>query len=243
MPPPGSSTSRACSTAAAQAQSVPRSRAFTASTLSGKVVFWATSTLFPTILREVNFNWSGKQSLSTGVGLKTPRLVAAEEGRVYGGVRVCGCAGFGLLDHSHVLLSSIPPPTRRLVHIYSVPMRILVIGVCYLQFHFWTNSCLLRSNGTRDAEYAGAAVDLSNGMVLNRTKLPSCGGVIVEQRWYAHRSNRSVLVYEMELVAPHSGVTPSCTVMLSSCNQATTPSMTTTTAPASPASNGFTLWS
>ena len=64
--------------------------------------------------REVNFNWSGKQSLSTGVGLKTPW----RKGRVYGGCGDCasrrGCRGIRAGDdwvgrrhlhsHSHVEL-------------------------------------------------------------------------------------------------------------------------------------------
>jgi trehalose/maltose hydrolase-like predicted phosphorylase len=106
------------------------------------------------------------------------------------------------------------------------------------------------ANGVFGAKYAGSAVDFERGVFYNRTQLAQCGGssgAVVEQRWYAHRSNRSVLVYEMELLtagvdgADVNTTNPKCEVMLASCNQVSTSSMSTTKSNGGSGGGGFTL--
>ena len=71
--------------------------------------------------------------------------------------------------------------------------------------------------------FAGAAIDFARATFFNRTMLHGCGDTILEQRWYAHQENRSLLVYEMEIIsvpsdvvlANHS-VAATCTVQLES---------------------------
>lgn len=48
--------------------------------------------------------------------------------------------------------------------------------------------------------YIGAALDVRRAIFFNRTELrsPRCA-VAIEQRWYAHRANRSILVHELEM--------------------------------------------
>eukprot|EP01043_Picozoa_sp_COSAG02_P009183 COSAG02_NODE_307_length_25111_cov_5.306693_23_plen_550_part_00 len=78
-------------------------------------------------------------------------------------------------------------------------------------------------NGTGPVEFAGSALDLKGARFLNRTRLPACSGATLEQRWFAHRDNRSLLVYEMELLPPVGSVQStsvgSCMVRLGSCIQ------------------------
>ena len=77
-------------------------------------------------------------------------------------------------------------------------------------------------NGSDPVEFLGSALDLKGAMFLNRTRLPACGGATLEQRWFAHRENRSLLVYEMELLPKTGGAqstSETCTVRLGSCNQ------------------------
>ena len=92
------------------------------------------------------------------------------------------------------------------------------------------HSVFVTGAGGKAAEYAGSALDLENATFFNRTRLPGCGGAILEQRWFAHRGMRSVLVYEMELLhgPAGSGSDPStasvaamasCVVEMASCNQ------------------------
>jgi hypothetical protein len=89
------------------------------------------------------------------------------------------------------------------------------------------HSVFVTRAGGEPVEFAGSALDMQNATVLNRTKLLGCGGRVLEQRWYAHRALRSVLVYEMELLgagstSPSDAATEECVVELSSCNQITT---------------------
>jgi hypothetical protein len=105
------------------------------------------------------------------------------------------------------------------------------------------HSVYVTSAGGAEVVFAGSALDLENATFINRTRLPGCGGALLEQRWFAHRANRSVLVYEMTLMAASSstsapradgsgvgsgtggekgGSTPAnvpCVVELISCNQ------------------------
>lgn len=82
--------------------------------------------------------------------------------------------------------------------------------------------------------FAGSALDLAAGVFINRTKLPGCGAkAVLEQRWYAHRALRSVLVYEVELLSSsvdgglQSAAAASCSVTFSGCNGAPTDTVTT----------------
>ena len=78
-------------------------------------------------------------------------------------------------------------------------------------------------------QFGGAALDLETGVFFNRSVLPGCGGAILEQRWYAHRSHRSLLVHEMELLPPktyqpswegNDALDAACAITFSSCNVA-----------------------
>lgn len=72
--------------------------------------------------------------------------------------------------------------------------------------------------------FAGAAIDFARGTFFNRTTLHGCGDAILEQRWYAHQQNRSLLVYEMEIISVPSesvvvadkATSSNCTVQLQS---------------------------
>lgn len=81
--------------------------------------------------------------------------------------------------------------------------------------------------------FAGSALDLATGVFKNRTKLPGCGDeAVLEQRWYAHRALRNVLVYEVELLAPRAyGVqmahATGCPISFSGCNGHPTDTVTT----------------
>ena len=96
--------------------------------------------------------------------------------------------------------------------------------------------------GGEPVEFAGSALDMQNATFRNRTKLPGCGGRVLEQRWYAHRAMRSVLVYEMELLgsssAAEDGADESCVVELSSCNLNATGDVDVVSRPAEPPSSG-----
>lgn len=103
------------------------------------------------------------------------------------------------------------------------------------------HSVYVTGAGGAAAVFAGSALDLENATFINRTRLPGCGGAVLEQRWFAHRANRSVLVYEMTLIGANGAsasrgnegrrrdngyergsttpVDASCVVELSSCNQ------------------------
>jgi hypothetical protein len=87
-------------------------------------------------------------------------------------------------------------------------------------------------NEASDVAFGGSALDLKRGVFMNRTKVDGCGkGAVIEQRWYAHRAIRSLLVYELELITG-SGDIPSgdCTITFASCNgDATTITSTNTT--------------
>jgi hypothetical protein len=87
-------------------------------------------------------------------------------------------------------------------------------------------------NEASPVAFGGSALDLTRGVFTNRTKVDGCGkGAVIEQRWYAHRAIRSLLVYELELMTG-SGDVPSgdCTITFASCNgDATTITSTNTT--------------
>ena len=89
------------------------------------------------------------------------------------------------------------------------------------------------SAGGTPVAFGGSSLDLAAGVFINRTLLPGCGArVVLEQRWYAHRSLRNLLVYEVELLPPTSGVEShsregSCSVTFSGCNGKPTDTVTT----------------
>jgi len=71
---------------------------------------------------------------------------------------------------------------------------------------------------TDSVSFAGAAIDFEKATFYNRTILHGCNDAVLEQRWYAHQVNRSVLVYEMELLGAHlSDADTTCTIHLNSC--------------------------
>jgi trehalose/maltose hydrolase-like predicted phosphorylase len=86
------------------------------------------------------------------------------------------------------------------------------------------HSVFVTRAGGEPVGFAGSALDMRNATFLNRTRLPGCGGRVLEQRWYAHRALRSVLVYEMQLLGSTTGdaAAEDCVVELSSCNLNTT---------------------
>ena len=93
-------------------------------------------------------------------------------------------------------------------------------------------------DGDHGVQFGGAALDLETGVFVNRTVLPGCGGVVLEQRWYAHRSHRSLLVHEMELRPPKTHQTywdadtilgAACAITFASCNVAAPNSVVTNT--------------
>ena len=91
-------------------------------------------------------------------------------------------------------------------------------------------------------EFVGFGIDLERAVVYNRSTLPGCSGSILEQRWYAHRKHRSLLVYEMELLLPDGSRsetaassplplsppppphTDGCVIKMATCNQQLPPS-------------------
>jgi hypothetical protein len=84
----------------------------------------------------------------------------------------------------------------------------------------------LAANG-KDVAFGGSALDLASGVFINRTLVPGCGvGAAIEQRWYAHRSLRSLLVYEVELFQQEgtgastgaSAAAGGCAVLFGGCN-------------------------
>ena len=66
--------------------------------------------------------------------------------------------------------------------------------------------------------FGGSALDLAAGVFINRTKVEGCGvGAVLEQRWYAHRALRSLLVYEVELLGS-TVADAACSVVFAGCN-------------------------
>ena len=63
-------------------------------------------------------------------------------------------------------------------------------------------------------EYGGAALDVSQGVFLERWPVPSCGAsAVLSSARYAHRAHRSLLAWRLELL----NATLSCRIMLQSC--------------------------
>ena len=79
-------------------------------------------------------------------------------------------------------------------------------------------------NGVGEVQFAGSALDLEGARFLNRSLLVACAGQVLEQRWYAHRALRSLLVHELELLPAAGNATrgPSCRIELASCNEQNT---------------------
>eukprot|EP00039_Didymoeca_costata_P005392 m.81275 g.81275 ORF g.81275 m.81275 type:complete len:815 (-) comp12801_c0_seq8:34-2478(-) len=74
-----------------------------------------------------------------------------------------------------------------------------------------------------DVEYGGAALDMELGVFYNRSFLPGCGNATLEQTWFAHRANRSLIVYTMQIIANgEHHLNGTCQIMLTSCNQNST---------------------
>jgi len=89
------------------------------------------------------------------------------------------------------------------------------------------HSVFVTRAGGEPVEFAGSALDMQNATVLNRTKLLGCGGRVLEQRWYAHRSLRSLIVHEMELTGGADG--SKCAITFGNCNVASPSSVSTNT--------------
>jgi hypothetical protein len=99
------------------------------------------------------------------------------------------------------------------------------------------------SAGGQGVAFGGSALDLEAGTFTNRTVLRGCGGAILEQRWYAHRAIRSLLVYEVELLPSPSPSLPrssssSCTIVFASCNGDPTSTKTTVVSNTTSPDNG-----
>jgi hypothetical protein len=79
----------------------------------------------------------------------------------------------------------------------------------------------------RTGEPLGAALDLRGGAFLNRTlvRAAGCAGVQVQQRTYAHRAERSLLVVELRAGAASDGAWPAggCALTLDWAVGATSP--------------------
>ena len=108
------------------------------------------------------------------------------------------------------------------------------------------------SAGGQGVAFGGSALDLEAGTFTNRTVLMGCGAIL-EQRWYAHRAIRSLLVYEVELLpspSPSLSASPSpspsppqpssssCTIVFASCNGDPTSTKTTVVSNTTSPDNG-----